>query len=68
MKTQTNTNNENAKPVKLLTTREAASLWNISRWTVFALVKKGDIRPIVGVGKGWRFIGDELNSVSFERL
>jgi hypothetical protein len=64
----TQINDMKQQATRLYTTQQVADLWNISRWTVFALVKKGEIRPIVGIGKGWMWDGTELGMVKFERL
>jgi excisionase family DNA binding protein len=58
-----NGNKTNNEPIgKLLTTKEAAEAWGISRWSIYDLVKQGKIRPIVGF-KSWRFTGRELQEV-----
>lgn len=64
MKNRNTNNKENGVKMngKLLTTKEAAESWGISRWTVYDLVKQGKLRPIVGM-KSWRFVGDELEGV-----
>ncbi len=60
--------NQQAGPQRLYDTKQVAALWGISRWTIFAMVKNGQLRPIVGIGKGWKWAGDELARVEFERL
>jgi excisionase family DNA binding protein len=55
-------------PAKMfLTTDEAAALWGISRWTIFDLVRKGKLRPITNLGKGWKWQVSDINPV-VERL
>lgn len=51
---------------KLLTTKEAAEKWGVSKWTIYDWVKDGKIRPIVGM-KSWRFLETDINS-ALERL
>lgn len=52
----------------LLNTEEAAKLWGISRWRIYTLVREGKIRPIIGMGKGWKFLPDDLKATILERL
>ena len=59
---------KNDGPRRLYDTRQFAALCGISRWTIFAMVKDGKLKPIVGIGKGWKWAGDELATVDFERL
>ena len=54
--------------VRLLSTQQAASAWGISRWRLYDLVKEGKIRPIVGMGKGWKFLMSDLQTLEFPRL
>lgn len=56
------------EPLKLYSTNEAAKLWGITKWTIFDLVKKGTIKPVVGMGKGWKFTGFELREENLARL
>jgi excisionase family DNA binding protein len=54
---------------KTLTTQQLAEAWNISRWTIYALVRDGKIKPIVGLRtKGWRFRITDLEQLADERL
>ncbi len=55
-------------PVRLYSTKEVESMWGISRWRIYDLVKAGKIRPIVNMGKGWKFDGSEFNKELLERL
>jgi excisionase family DNA binding protein len=52
---------------RFLTTEEAAALWGISKWTIFDLAKKGKLRPITNLGKGWKWKASDIDSV-IERL
>jgi predicted site-specific integrase-resolvase len=52
----------------LLSTQQAADAWGISRWSLYDLVKAGKIRPIVGMGKGWKFFISDINPIDMERL
>lgn len=56
------------KTVKLYGMKQACELWGISRWRVYELVKEGKIRPIVNMGKGWKFDGSEFSEELLERL
>jgi excisionase family DNA binding protein len=53
---------------RLYSTKEAAKMWGISYDKLLELVDEGRIRPIVGMGKGWRWDGSEFASVQFKRL
>jgi excisionase family DNA binding protein len=54
---------------RTLTTQQLAEAWNISRWTIYTLVKDGRLRPIVGLRtKGWRFKMTDLEVLADERL
>lgn len=55
-------------PTKLYSIKEAAKLWNLSVWEVRGLIKNGKLRPIIGVGKGFKFDGSELKTNQLERL
>lgn len=55
-------------PQRLYSMNQVATLWGISRWTIYAMIKKGKVKPIVGIGKGYKWKGDELANVEFERL
>lgn len=48
---------------KLLTTKQAAKEWNVSIWWIYDRVKEGKIRPLVGMGKSWRFKEGDIDSV-----
>jgi excisionase family DNA binding protein len=52
---------------KFITTEEAAVLWGISKWTIFDLVKKGKLRPIISLGKGFKWRVNDIDAV-IERL
>jgi excisionase family DNA binding protein len=60
--------NQNRRMVKLYGMKEVCTLWGISRWRVYDLVKEGKIRPIVNMGKGWKFDGTEFSEHLLERL
>lgn len=53
---------------RLYSLKEVAPLWGLSIWEVRNLVKQGKVRPIIGVGKGWKFDGTELDIEKLERL
>jgi predicted DNA-binding transcriptional regulator AlpA len=57
-----------AGPVRLYSTKEVESMWGISRWRIYGLVNTGKIRPIVNMGKGWKWDGSEFNKELLERL
>jgi excisionase family DNA binding protein len=63
-----NTEGAAAPVMRLYTTEEAAMMWGLSYWTVRAMVLDGRLRPIVNVGKGWKFDGSELGKAKLERL
>jgi hypothetical protein len=56
------------KTERLYTAKLAAEKWGISYWSLRSMVEDGKIKPIIGIGKGWKFTGDELGEVEFERL
>ena len=60
--------NKEKSPVRLYSTKEVESMWGISRWRIYDLVKTGKIRPIVNMGKGWKFDGSEFEEELLERL
>jgi hypothetical protein len=56
-------------PRRLYTTKEVAKLWNISKCSIYKLVPLGKLRPIINIGKGWMWTGEELgNDGPFDRL
>ncbi len=57
-----------APPMRLYSMKEAAARWGITYWTLRAMVLDGRIRPIVNVGRGFKFDGTELASAKLERL
>lgn len=59
---------QNKRVVRLHGMKEVCELWGISRWRVYDLVKEGKIRPIVNMGKGWKFDGTEFSDDLLERL
>jgi len=61
MKTEINT-------TRLYSIKEVEIMWGISRWKIYELIKEGQIRPIVGMGKGFKFDGHEISKVRMERL
>jgi predicted DNA-binding transcriptional regulator AlpA len=69
-----NKNNKNEavavmkKDTSFLSTREISKRWGLSRNAIFRLVQEGKIRPIVGVGKGFLWTGDELEGLVLARL
>ena len=52
---------------KLLTTKQAAKEWNVAIWLIYDKVREGKLRPIVGLGKSWRFKESDIDSL-LERL
>jgi predicted site-specific integrase-resolvase len=56
------------KTERLWNARDVAKKWGISYWSLRAMVESGKIRPIIGIGKGWKFTGNEISEVVFERL
>lgn len=63
-----NTTTINQPTASLLSTKQAADAWGISRWRLYDLVKEGKIRPIVGMGKGWKFLLSDLMTLELPRL
>ena len=61
-------NEKKEGPMRLYSTEEVVSMWGISRWRIYDLVKSGKIRPIVNMGKGWKFDGSEFDKELLERL
>lgn len=56
-------------PRRLYKTKEVAKVWNISTNKIYDLVNLGKLRPIINMGKGWMWTGDEFGSDDFfERL
>ncbi len=53
---------------RLLSMKEACARWGVSRWWVYDRIKEGKMRPIVNAGKGYRWTGEEIQGVEFERL
>lgn len=54
---------------RLYTTKQAAALWGISRWTIYDLVKAGRLKPIIGIDSKWRWKADDLEKAGvFQRL
>lgn len=53
---------------RLLTTQQAADAWGISRWRLYDLVREGQIRPVIGMGKGWKFLLSDFTSLELSRL
>jgi predicted site-specific integrase-resolvase len=58
----------NQSSILLLSTQQAANAWGISRWRLYDLVKEGKIRPIIGMGKGWKFLLSDLVIPELQRL
>jgi hypothetical protein len=52
----------------LLTTKRASAAWGITRWRLYDLVREGKIRPIVGMGKGWKFLISDFENLDLPRL
>ncbi len=57
-------------PRRLYKTKEVAKVWNISTNKIYDLVGLGILKPIVNMGKGWMWTGDEFEDADdyFERL
>lgn len=52
-----------------VTTKQLAQKWNISKWTIYRLVKEGKISPIIGLRtKGWMFKSSDLDYLANIRL
>lgn len=65
--TKTKNRNEAAAPAgRILTTRQAAEAWGVSRHAIFRLVKQKRLRPLVGL-KEWRFAEGDF-AKALERL
>lgn len=54
--------------MRLYKMKEAAALWGITYWELRAMILDGRIRPIIKVGKGFKFDGSELGAAKLERL
>ena len=39
---------------QLLTTEEAAKLWGVSKKSIYSMVRKGRLKPFIGL-RSWRF-------------
>ncbi len=63
-----NETKQEARTERLFTAKGAAEKWGITYWALRAMVESGKIRPIIGIGKGWKFTGNELGDVQFDRL
>jgi hypothetical protein len=69
-----NTNNDKqnicvvAKGTNFLSTKQFAAKCGLSRNRIFILAREGRIRPIVGMGKGYKWTGEELEGLMLERL
>ena len=57
-----------SKDTKFLSTRQFAAKCGLTRNKIFGLVQEGRIRPVVGLGKGFLWTGDELEGLVLERL
>lgn len=55
-----------SKETQLLTTKQAASEWNISKKAIYRMVKEGKLRPIIGF-KSWMFQSNDILG-ALERL
>ena len=53
---------------RLLSTQQAASAWGITRWRLYDLVRAGKIHPVVGMGKGWKFLISDFAPIELTRL
>ena len=54
--------------MRLYKMKDAAALWGITYWELRAMILDGRIRPIINVGKGFKFDGSELSAAKLERL
>jgi hypothetical protein len=57
-----------APSMRLYKMKEAAALWGLTYWELRAMILDGRIRPIINVGKGYKFDGSELSMAKLERL
>lgn len=63
------TKTDGASPVmRLYSTAQAATMWGISVKMVRKRVDTGELRPILGMGKGYKFDGSEFAGIEFKRL
>lgn len=57
---------------KLMTMKQACEYLNVSKWTLYANIKNGDIKPIVMLGsvclKGFRFTQAQLDGLKLTHL
>jgi hypothetical protein len=69
-----NNNNKNEaiavlkKDTSFFSTREISKKWGLSRNAIFRLVREGKIRPIIGIGRGFLWTGEEIDGLVLERL
>lgn len=48
--------NKQSDPNRIITTKKACELWELSRWTLLEMVKRGEIRRVMGLRtKEFRF-------------
>lgn len=59
---------EQKQPLRLYSMKEFEKLSGVSRWKIYELIKEGKIKPVVNMGKGFKFTGDELKPEMLERL
>ena len=65
MKNETN----EAKVMRLYGSKEVSVMWGLPKTAIYKLVNDGKLRPIVNMGKGYKWVGNELGSqLVFERL
>ena len=65
---KTNQTKAEFTPFKLYTMKEFEKLTGVSRWTHYKLIEQGLIKPVINMGKGYKFKGDEFTETLLERL
>lgn len=64
----TKTNQKEPELIRLLNMTKACELWGVTRYHVYDLIRDGKIRPIVGCGKGFRFLATDYKHEFLQRL
>ncbi len=49
---------------RLLSTKQAAAYWGISRWTIYDLVAAGKLKPVIGINSKWRWKAGDLDAAN----
>ena len=61
--------NETDRIDRLYSSKEVSKMWGLPKTRIYKLVNDGQLRPIVNMGKGYKWVGNELAvQLVFERL